>query len=46
MAVLVETAVRHYLLRLQGYDASEDFIERQRNAIDNACPVSPGNTET
>ena len=32
MAVLVETAVRHYLLRLQGYDASEDFIERQRNA--------------
>lgn len=46
MAVLVETAVRHYLLRLQGYDASEDFIERQRNAIEDACPVSPGNQDT
>ena len=46
MAVLVETAVRHYLLRLQGYDASEDFIERQRSAIEQASPVSPGNTET
>jgi len=46
MAVLVETAVRHYLLRLQGYDASEDFIERQRTAIENASPVSPGNAGT
>jgi HPr kinase/phosphorylase len=47
MAVLVETAVRHYLLRLQGYDASEDFIERQRTAIENASAVvSPGNAGT
>jgi HPr kinase/phosphorylase len=30
MAILVETAVRNYLLRRKGYDAARDFIERQR----------------
>ena len=35
MAILVETAVRNHMLRLQGYDASEDFIDRQRQAIQN-----------
>lgn len=33
MAILVETAVRNHMLRAKGYDASEDFIERQRRAI-------------
>lgn len=35
MAILVETAVRNHMLRQQGYDASEDFIDRQRMAIQN-----------
>ena len=34
MAILIEPAVRHHMLRLKGYDASEDFIDRQRSAID------------
>lgn len=34
MAILVETAVRNHMLRETGYDASEDFIERQRQAIE------------
>jgi HPr kinase/phosphorylase len=34
MAILVETAVRKHMLRLKGYDAGEDFIERQRAAIE------------
>ncbi|WP_078475979.1 HPr(Ser) kinase/phosphatase [Solemya elarraichensis gill symbiont] len=33
MAIIVETAVRQYMLRQQGYEASEDFINRQRKAI-------------
>lgn len=33
MAILIETAVRKHTLRLTGYDAGEDFIERQRSAI-------------
>lgn len=34
MAIIVETAVRQYMLRQQDYEASEDFIERQRRAIE------------
>ncbi|MEN8175544.1 MAG: HPr(Ser) kinase/phosphatase [Pseudomonadota bacterium] len=34
MSILIETAVRNHMLRLKGYDAAEDFIERQRRAID------------
>jgi HPr kinase/phosphorylase len=33
LAVLVETAVRNHLLRMQGYDATEVLIERQQQAI-------------
>ena len=33
LAVLVEGAVRNYLLTMKGYNATEDFIERQRNFI-------------
>jgi len=34
MAILMETAVRNYILRQGGYDASEDFVSRQRIAIE------------
>ncbi|HBH36114.1 MAG TPA: HPr(Ser) kinase/phosphatase [Gammaproteobacteria bacterium] len=34
MAILMETAVRNYILRQAGYDASEDFVTRQRIAIE------------
>lgn len=33
IAVLVEAAARNHLLQMTGYSAPEDFIERQRNAI-------------
>ncbi len=33
IAVLVETAARNHLLNMNGYNAPEDFIERQRQAI-------------
>ena len=34
LAVLVESAVRSHILAHNGYDAAEDFIERQRLAIE------------
>lgn len=36
LAILVETAVRQHLLKMDGYNATEDFIERQKNYIDQA----------
>ena len=36
LSILVETAVRQHLLKSDGYDAAEDFIQRQRDFIDNA----------
>ncbi|GAB4344687.1 MAG: HPr(Ser) kinase/phosphatase [Gammaproteobacteria bacterium] len=33
LAVLVETAVRHHLLVLKGYDAAKDFVARQNQLI-------------
>lgn len=33
LAVMVETAVRHHLLVLKGYDAADDFIQRQQHYI-------------
>ena len=34
MAILVETAVRNHIMLLKGYDAASNFIERQRQAIE------------
>jgi HPr kinase/phosphorylase len=34
LAILVEAAVRNHLLKLQGYDASSAFIERQQQAME------------
>jgi len=33
MAILAETAVRNHILRLKGYDASADLVERQRRSL-------------
>lgn len=33
LAILVEAAVRNYLLTLHGYESSSDFIDRQQNHI-------------
>ena len=34
IAVAVETAVRNHILRTKGYDAAQDFIERQQEMLD------------
>jgi HPr kinase/phosphorylase len=41
LAILVEAAVRHQILRLRGYDAGVDFIDRQARAIGNDRPSPP-----
>jgi HPr kinase/phosphorylase len=43
LAILVEAAVRHQILRIRGYDAGVDFIDRQSRAIslDRPDPPSP-----
>jgi len=33
LAVIVEAAARNHLLNINGYNAAEDFIQRQKNAI-------------
>ena len=33
LAVLIEAAVRNYILQLRGYNSTEEFMERQRMAI-------------
>lgn len=42
LAILVEAAVRHQILRIRGYDAGADFIDRQARAIANDRPHPPG----
>ncbi len=38
LAVLVEAAARTHILAMKGYDASQVFIERQRNQIEKNAP--------
>lgn len=38
LAVMVETAVRHHLLVLKGYDAAQDFVTRQQHYIEQDRP--------
>lgn len=45
LAILVEAAVRHQILRIRGYDAGVDFTERQTRAIENAPPLPVGGIE-
>ena len=42
LAILVEAAVRHQILRIRGYDAGVDFIDRQARAISIDRPDPPG----
>ena len=43
LAILVEAAVRHQILRIRGYDAGVDFSERQANALE-TTPQPPVGT--
>jgi HPr kinase/phosphorylase len=45
LAILVEAAVRHQILRIRGYDAGVDFAERQARAVQNALPIQLGDIE-
>ncbi len=38
LSVLIEAAVRNHVLRLSGYNAAEDFMQRQRQAMHKAEP--------
>jgi HPr kinase/phosphorylase len=40
LAILVEAAVRHQILRIRGYDAGVDFIERQARALVDAAEAA------
>lgn len=40
LAILVEAAVRHQILRIRGYDAGVDFAERQARAVQDTLPLS------
>jgi HPr kinase/phosphorylase len=42
LAILVEAAVRHQILRIRGYDAGADLIDRQARAIASDRPDPPG----
>jgi len=42
LAILVEAAVRHQILRIRGYDAGVDFAERQNRAVEEATPLPIG----
>ena len=41
LAVLVEAAVRNYVLQLRGIDSTQDFIRRQEQQMDSGTPEEP-----
>jgi len=41
LAVLVETAIRAYILRMWGFDPLEDFMKRHQEHMNNAGPAHP-----
>jgi HPr kinase/phosphorylase len=45
LAILVEAAVRNQILRIRGYDAGVDLIERQARAVRGTSPVAGGEGE-
>jgi HPr kinase/phosphorylase len=45
LAILVEAAVRHQILRIRGYDAGVDLVERQARAVEDAAPLPVGALE-
>ena len=42
LAILVEAAVRHQILRIRGYDAGVDLMERQSRAVESAVTLPVG----
>ena len=38
LAIMVESAVRHHILRRKGYDARQVFVDRQLRMIEQAGP--------
>jgi len=45
LAILVEAAVRHQILRIRGYDAGVDMVERQTRAVETSAPLPVGGPE-
>ena len=45
LAILVEAAVRNQILRIRGYDAGEDFSERQARSVQNIPALPPDSVE-
>jgi HPr kinase/phosphorylase len=45
LAILVEAAVRHQILRIRGYDAGVDLVERQTRAVETSPPLPVGGPE-
>jgi len=45
LAILVEAAVRHQILRIRGYDAGVDFVERHSGIVGMAAPLPPGDPQ-
>ncbi|MBL8514529.1 MAG: HPr kinase/phosphorylase [Betaproteobacteria bacterium] len=42
LAVLVEAAVRHYILQTRGYDSTRDFLDRHERAMQSSTePIAP-----
>ena len=41
LAVLVETAIRAYILRMWGFDPLDDFMKRHQEHMNNAAPAHP-----
>jgi HPr kinase/phosphorylase len=46
LAVLVEAAVRNYILQIRGYNSTEAFLRRQRAEMENDDASGPSSTGT
>jgi HPr kinase/phosphorylase len=46
LAVLVEAAVRHYILQTRGYDSTKDFLERHEVVMREQDNTAQGETDT
>ena len=46
LAVLVEAAVRHYILQTRGYDSTKDFLDRHEEAMREQVDIDDGEPAT
>ena len=46
LAVLVEAAVRHYILQTRGYDSTKDFLDRHEEAMREQVDIDDGDPAT